>query len=160
MPSWGHALRIFYLNSEVLLPRPVGEIFAFFGDAGNLNELTPSWLRFSVVTPQPVEMRVGAVIDYKLRIHGIPIRWRSEITTWEPPHRFVDEQRRGPYRRWVHEHRFESCAEGTRVIDEVRYAVPGGVIVHKLFVGPDLRRIFGYRRERLVERFGSSGPAH
>lgn len=146
-------MRIFYLQSKVCLPRPIDEVFRFFADAGNLNELTPPWLRFSVVTPPPVEMRVGAMIDYKLRIRGIPIHWRSEITAWEPPHRFVDEQRRGPYRLWIHEHRFEACGEGTRVIDDVRYAVPGGVIVHKFFVGPDLQRIFRYRRERLVEQF-------
>jgi len=146
--------RGYRLESEIILPRPIEEVFDFFADAQNLESITPPLLHFEVLTRGPIELRQGRLIDYRLRLHGMPLRWQSEISAWEPPYRFVDEQRRGPYRRWVHEHRFERCAEGTRAIDRVRYEVPGGDLVHKLFVEPDLRRIFVYRAERLRERFG------
>ena len=134
-------MRTFELTSEVLLPRRLAEVFPFFADAGNLERLTPPWLRFRVLTPERIEMRPGAIIDYRLRLRGVPIRWRSEITAWEPPFRFVDEQRRGPYRLWIHEHRFEERAGQTLASDHVRYAVPGGRLVHRILVRPDLERV-------------------
>ena len=146
-------MRTFELTSEVLLPRPLAEVFPFFADAGNLERLTPPWLRFEVLTPGRMEMRRGATIDYRLRLRGVPVRWRSEITAWEPPVRFVDEQRRGPYRLWVHEHRFEERAGRTLASDHVRYAVPGGRLVDRLLVRPDLDLIFEYRRAVLEEIF-------
>jgi ligand-binding SRPBCC domain-containing protein len=106
------------------------------------------------VTPEPIEMRAGARIAYCLKLRGIPLRWDSEITVWEPSYRFVDVQRRGPYWRWVHEHRFAEQDDGTPVADHVTYAVLGGRLVQRLFVGPDVRRIFAYRRARLAETFG------
>ena len=151
-------MRIFELHSEVLLPRPRGEVFPFFADARNLERLTPPWLRFRVLTPGPVEMRRSAVIDYRLRLRGVPVRWRSEIAAWEPPFRFVDEQRRGPYRLWVHEHRFEERTGGTLASDRVRYAVPGGRVVDRLLVRPDLERVFAYRRDVLRSIFGPADP--
>ena len=151
-------MRSFELTSEVTLPRPRDEVFPFFADAGNLERLTPPWLRFEVLTPLPIEMRRSAVIEYRLRLRGLPVRWRSEITAWEPPFRFVDEQRRGPYRVWVHEHRFEERAGRTLVSDRVRYAVPGGPLlegpVNRLLVRPDLDRVFAYRCAVLVRLFG------
>ena len=99
-------------------------------------------------------MRVGALIDYKLRIRGVPIRWRTKISAWEPPMRFVDEQIRGPYRLWVHEHTFEERDGGTIVRDHVRYAVPFDFLAHPLLVRRDVERIFAYRAERLRELFG------
>jgi ligand-binding SRPBCC domain-containing protein len=96
-------------------------------------------------------MKAGTLIDYRLRIRGLPVRWQTEITAWQPPHRFVDEQKRGPYRLWVHEHRFESKAGGTLCTDHVRYAVPGGEWVHRLFVRRDVERIFAFRAVRLGE---------
>lgn len=140
-------------ETEISLPRPVEEVFRFFADAANLERLTPPWLAFRILTPQPIAMREGTRIDYRLSLHGLPLRWTSEITAWEPPHRFVDEQRRGPYRKWVHEHRFEESAGGTLVRDRVRYAVPGGYLVDRLLVRRDLHKIFSYRHQRLRELF-------
>jgi ligand-binding SRPBCC domain-containing protein len=143
----------FILATEAWLPRPLAEVFAFFADAGNLDVLTPPWLRFEILTPRPIQMRVGALIDYRLRLRGLPLRWQSEITAWQPPHRFVDEQRRGPYRAWIHEHTFIERDGGTLVGDRIRYAVPGGALVNTLFVRRDVEKIFKYRQARLAEIF-------
>ena len=148
----------FRLESELWLPRPRAEVFPFFANAFNLQTLTPPFLNFRVVTPSPIEMRVGLRIDYRLRLHGLPLRWQSEITVWEPPHRFVDEQRRGPYRRRVHEHRFEGRQDGTQVSDSVHYAVYGGRLIERLFVRHDVQNIFAYRHQRLLEIFASPAP--
>lgn len=147
-------MKTFTLASHIWLPRPVDEVFAFFADAGNLDRLTPPWMSFRIVTPQPIEMRPGTRIDYGLRVRGVPLRWQSEITAWAPPHRFADEQRRGPYRLWVHEHTFQESRDGTVCADHVRYAVWGGSLVNRLFVSKDLARIFAYRCEKLAEIFG------
>lgn len=145
----------FIHRSNVWLPRPVEEVFPFFADARNLEELTPPFLRFQVLTPPPIPMAAGTRIDYRLRLHGIPIRWQSEITAWEPMRMFVDEQRRGPYRAWIHTHRFTAKEGGTLVEDEVRYDVLGGALVNALFVRNDVARIFAYREARLRARFGA-----
>jgi len=105
-------------------------------------------------------MNPGALIDYRLRLRGIPIRWQSEITAWEPPHRFVDEQRRGPYRQWIHEHTFVEQEGGTLARDRVQYAVPGGSLVNYLFVARDLKRVFAFREETLLGIFGSATGEH
>ncbi len=148
-------MTVFELTARAALARPRSEVFAFFGDAGNLEALTPPWLRFEIRTARPFAMRQGALIDYRLRLRGIPVSWRTEITCWEPPHRFVDEQLRGPYRRWVHEHTFEEAPDGTTLAgDRVRYAVLGGRLVHRLLVERDLRTIFAYREARMNELFG------
>jgi ligand-binding SRPBCC domain-containing protein len=147
-------MRVFTLQNEVWLPRPIGEVFEFFADAHNLETITPPLLRFEVLTPAPIRMETGTLIDYKLWLRGIPMRWQSEITAWEPPHRFVDEQHRGPYSMWVHEHTFEEKDGGTLARDHVSYVVPGGALVHKLFVARDVRGIFDYRTERLLEALG------
>jgi ligand-binding SRPBCC domain-containing protein len=135
------------------LPRPIGEVFPFFGDARNLEVITPPWLRFKVLTPGEIVMRPGAIIDYRLKLRGLPLAWRSEITAWEPPHRFVDEQRKGPYSLWVHEHRFSERDGGTSAEDIVKYAVPGGGLLHRLFVKRDVEKIFDYRATKLKELF-------
>ena len=139
--------------SELWLPKPLEIVFAFFADPENLEALTPAWLTFALATPRPVQMRPGTLLDYRLRLHGLPIRWRSEITAWEPPSRFVDEQRHGPYKLWVHEHRFQAQDNGTQVTDLIRYDAPGGWLLDRLFVRRDLERIFQYRRQKLLELF-------
>lgn len=100
-------------------------------------------------------MRTGALLQYQLKIRGLPVKWLTEITVWEPPERFVDEQRRGPYRLWVHEHLFEQRGTGTLVKDRVSYAVPGGALVNRFLVRPDVERIFAFRRQKLQELFSS-----
>lgn len=131
-------------------------VFPFFADAFNLQRITPPWLRFHVATPAPIDMAAGTRIDYRLRLRGIPIRWTSEITVWEPPYRFVDEQLSGPYREWVHEHTFEETELGCRVADTVRYSAPGGALVHRMLVAGQLREIFTYRHRILAGIFGES----
>ncbi len=148
-------VKTYTYHSEIWLPRPVAEVFEFFSNAGNLQELTPPWVQFSILTPGPISMHPGSLIDYRIKIHGIPLRWRTEITEWEPGIRFVDEQRKGPYRLWRHEHRFESLRDGTLMTDTVHYAVYGGALIHALFVKADVERIFNYRRERMEALFGA-----
>ena len=141
------------LTSTFALEQPIDVVFSFFSDAYNLEKLTPPWLRFRVLTPAPIPIERGTTIDYRLRIHGLPIRWTSEINVWEPPHRFADRQLRGPYRRWDHEHTFSENGERTLVGDRVDFEVPGGRLPGRL-ASTDVRRIFAYRRKRLSELFG------
>lgn len=150
--------REFKLERNQFIDGPLQEVFAFFSDAHNLTSITPDWLKFEILTPQPIEMCAGTLIDYKLRLRGIPLRWQSEITQWEPPYRFVDEQRRGPYRYWIHEHTFDAVAANRTIVrDRVRYDVPGHTLVHKLFVEPDLERVFTYRAQKLDEILHGQG---
>ena len=143
----------FTVETRLFLPRPLEIVFPFFADAANLEAITPPWLRFDIVTPHSIAMHAGALIQYRLRLHGIPLRWQSEITAWDPPHRFIDEQRRGPYRVWIHEHTFAEIKNGCEVRDFVRYTVLGGRMADRLFVGYNVRRIFEYRARRLREIF-------
>jgi len=143
------------------VPASPEETFAFFADAANLERITPPLLQFQVLTPLPIEMRAGALIEYRLRLFGVPFRWRTRITQWEPSRRFVDFQERGPYLLWEHEHTLEPAPEGTLMHDRVRYAVPGGPLeplAHALFVGPQVRRIFDYRAEQIRRVFGGEAP--
>ena len=140
-------------QSELWLPLPPEALFPFFSDAGNLEQTTPPWLHFRVLTPKPIEMKAGALIDYRLKVHGLPMKWRTRITCWDPPHRFEDEQLRGPYRKWVHEHTFEERDGGTVVRDRVEYATPFDWLVHGILVRPDIERIFDYRTKALRKRF-------
>jgi ligand-binding SRPBCC domain-containing protein len=149
----------FRLETVQILRQPIDRIFEFFADAFQLETLTPRWLRFIVLTPAPIVIRAGTLIDYRLRLHGIPVRWQSRISVWEPPFRFVDEQVRGPYRRWHHEHVFESTEQGTRCRDIVDYEVPGGRLIDNWLVRPDLLKIFAYRQQRLRELFPEMGQA-
>lgn len=149
-------MKTYNLKIEQCFPRPLEEVFSFFADAHNLEVITPPWLHFQTLTPGPIEMKRGTLIDYRLRLHGVPVRWQSEITAWDAPHRFVDVQCRGPYRLWIHEHTFVACNDGLLVRDEIEYAVPGGVLVQKLLAAPELKKIFDYRCQKLQEIFGSA----
>ena len=146
-------MKTFIYRSELWLPRPLSEVFPFFAAAENLEVLTPTFLNFQILTPKPIVMAVGTRIHYKIKIHGVPVRWESEITGWNPPHFFSDDQLHGPYRRWHHEHTFQEKDGGTLVLDKVEYAVPGGSLINRFFVAPDLRRIFDHRTATLKKLF-------
>ena len=147
------------LRREQTLPGAPDDVFPFFADAGNLEAITPPYLRFEIATPRPIEMREGTLIEYRLRLHGLPISWLTRIEVWNdthPPLRFVDQQLRGPYALWHHTHEFEPTDDGrTLMRDTVRYAIPFGPLgelAHRLFVQRDLNRIFAYRSDAVARR--------
>lgn len=145
------------LRSTIWVPQPPAQVWPFFSDAHNLPLLTPPWLRFAILTPAPIVMGVDTRIDYRLVLHGVPLRWRTRIARWQPPECFADEQERGPYRRWLHTHTFDALDGGTVVGDHVEFTVRGGLLaplVSRWFVEPQVRRIFRYRLSRIAERFG------
>lgn len=144
-------------SSETFIPAPLEEVFSFFSRAENLETITPKILNFRFVTPPPTQMEQGVKITYRLQVHGFPVRWVTEISVWEPPHRFVDTQLQGPYKHWIHEHRFEAKGEGTLMTDTVHYALPLGIlgtIAHGLLVRRDVEDIFRYRQEQIQLIFG------
>jgi ligand-binding SRPBCC domain-containing protein len=145
------------LETTIELPLPCEEAFEFFADAANLERITPPELHFRFVTPLPVDMRVGALIEYRLRLLGVPFGWTTCISVWDPPRRFVDEQLRGPYALWEHSHSFTETGAGarprTRIADRVRYRLPLsplGDVAHAL-VRRRLERIFAFREEAVRE---------
>ena len=143
------------LRREQRLPGPPDAVFPFFAEAANLEAITPAWLGFAIVTPRPVEMRVGTLIEYRLRLHGVPVSWLTRIEEWEPGVRFVDMQLSGPYKLWHHTHEFAPDGDGGTVMrDTVRYALPLGAlgrIAHRAFVARDLAAIFDFRARRVAE---------
>jgi ligand-binding SRPBCC domain-containing protein len=151
-------LTVHILEREQLIRAPVAPVFAFFAEARNLGRLTPPWLRFEVLTPEPVQMRPGTLIEYRLRLHGLPLRWLTLIEEWEAGEMFVDRQIYGPYRLWHHTHRFSAHPQGTLVRDRIRYELPLGplgAIAHRLFVHRDLARVFDYRRQAVIGALGA-----
>jgi hypothetical protein len=144
---------MYRLIREQWIPKPIEEAFAFFSRPQNLEEITPPWLEFHIVRSDQ-QLQAGSLINYKLRIHRLPMRWTSEITDWEPPHRFVDTQLSGPYKFWRHEHSFREQNGGTLIRDHVEYALPFGIIgeiAHTLMVRRDVETIFKFRQQRLNE---------
>ena len=142
------------LKRELTLPLPREDVFAFFSNARNLELITPAHLNFKITSPQPIDLREGALIDYELSLHGIPMRWRTEITTWDPPYRFVDTQLKGPYSQWIHTHTFTEVDGTTTLIeDEVKYRLPlepFGDLLHFIVEG-ELKKIFDYRTKVVTE---------
>ncbi|MGB7588307.1 MAG: SRPBCC family protein [Solirubrobacterales bacterium] len=153
-------MSVHHLERRQRVKAPIDRAFDFYTDTLNLKPLTPPWVHFEVTSPMPVSMEAGTLLDYKLRLHGVPVRWRTRIETWEPPVGFVDTQVSGPYSLWEHTHVFERDGDGATVIhDRVRYALPLGplgAIAHRLFVRRDLERIFDYRRDAVAEHLGSA----
>ena len=148
-------MRVHELTRVQRLPGSPEDVFPFFADARNLEAITPALLRFEVVTPDPIEMRVGTLIQYRLRLRGLPIRWLTSIQAWEPPYRFVDVQVSGPYALWHHTHSFARDGDTTVMTDVVRYAIglgPLGDLAHRLFVRRDVAAIFDFRYEALAAR--------
>jgi ligand-binding SRPBCC domain-containing protein len=141
---------VIHLHRETIVPRSLQDTFAFFSDASNLERLTPPWLNFRILTPRPITMHEGALIDYRIVLYGVPIPWKTQIDVWEPPVRFVDRQLSGPYVWWRHEHRFAATPSGTQVIDAVEYR-PRLHWLSSALVRRDVERIFSYRQRVLPQ---------
>jgi len=154
-------MRDHILRTTLRIPRPREAVFPFFAAAENLERITPRELAFRIRTPLPVAMRAGTLIDYTIGLYGVPMRWRTRIARWDPPDGFTDEQLRGPYARWVHQHRFEDDGPGgTLMHDEVRYRLPLGpigAIAHPL-VRQQLRRIFMHRQVTVLRLLAPEAP--
>ena len=142
--------------SQQSFPVAREELFPFFTDVSNLERITPPWLAFRILTPLPIEMKSGSLIEYRLKLHGIPVRWRTRISEWNPPYNFTDEQLSGPYRMWRHEHLFEEGDGGTLMTDRVTYSHFGGPLIERWLVRPDVEKIFDWRRRELERLFGSA----
>lgn len=149
-------MKIYTLHQEQVVPHPLLKVFHYFSRPENLSQLTPPWMDFQILTPLPIEMKKGARIHYKIKIRKFSLRWETEIIEYDPPYSFVDVQQKGPYLQWHHRHRFEPVDQGTRILDEVKYALPLGWIgqmAHKLQVRKDLEAIFNYRKQVLTQVF-------
>ena len=148
---------VYTIDRTQRVPRPRREVFPFFADAANLERLTPGFLSFRIVTPLPIAMRSGALIDYRIKLFGLPMTWRTLIESYEPGERFVDVQLKGPYRLWRHTHTFRDVPGGTEIRDHVEYALPLGPlgrIAHALMVKRTLGRIFDHRERVMADMFG------
>ena len=150
-------MKIYEINTTQFIAKPLEMVFDFFSKPENLEHITPSYLKFNLQTPSPVIMKIGQIIDYKIKLKGIPLRWRSQITSYDPPYHFVDEQIRGPYALWQHTHTFKEKNGTTLIEDHILYKIPFGIIgsaANSLFVKKDLTRIFQYRKEKINLIFG------
>ena len=141
------------LHAEIELPLQLDNVFEFFSKAENLQRITPPELNFRILTPTPISMEVGTLIDYRLQLFGLPFTWRTRISQWDPPHAFTDEQIKGPYSLWVHRHTFESTSDGTLIRDHVRYRLPLSPLgdIALPIVKLQLRRIFTHRQKAVQE---------
>jgi ligand-binding SRPBCC domain-containing protein len=152
-------MKVHVLEHTQRVPAGIEEVFGFFDRPENLVDITPPDLGFQILTPSPIVMKEGALIDYVVRIAGVPVRWRTMITAYDPPHKFVDEQILGPYSFWHHTHTFRALADGgTELGDVVRYAMPLGPLgdlVHVLRVKRQVAGIFEHRSRVVRERFGT-----
>jgi ligand-binding SRPBCC domain-containing protein len=155
---WAWLLKSYQLKREQWIPQPIEEVFAFFGDARNLEAITPAWLGFRILSPEPIVMRAETHIVYRLSWHRVPIRWVTKIFCWDPPTGFVDVQIHGPYSHWHHSHSFRSVDGKTLMRDVVRYGLPFGMVgqlAHHLLVKSDLNAIFDYRARKIAELLGA-----
>jgi ligand-binding SRPBCC domain-containing protein len=151
--------RFYTLRQEQWISRPIEEVFSFFSNAQNLETITPSWIGFKIISMSTPEIVAGTQIRYRLKLHGIPIHWRTEILHWNPPYSFTDIEREGPYKLWHHTHRFIAHGKRTQMLDCVRYSLPFGPLgrlVHTLKVGDDVKKIFAYRRSAIDSYFPAS----
>jgi ligand-binding SRPBCC domain-containing protein len=141
------------LLAQQFVPHPIKKVFEFYASAENLNLITPPLLEFKILSDSKIIIKEDSIIKYKLKLHGFPIKWVSKITNWNPPHKFIDTQIKGPYIKWNHLHEFKETSEGTIIHDYVDYIVPGGALIHSLFVKKDLLTIFNYRKDILKTIF-------
>lgn len=149
-------MKIHTLKSEQIISQPLSTVFSFFNRPENLSTLTPKSMHFNILTPSPIEMKTGAKIDYRIWLLGVPLKWKTLITLYEPPFRFVDEQIQGPYRYWHHLHEFKDLGGKTLMQDEVRYALPFGPLgelAHWIWIKRQLKNIFDFRYKKVEELF-------
>jgi len=149
--------QIHHLYHQTRIAKPIDEVFTFFSDAHNLEKITPAQLNFRILTPGPIEMRKGTLIKYRLSLFMIPFSWLTEISEWDPPHRFADTQLKGPYKQWIHVHSFKSEGSETVMSDHVQYQLPNlpfSENVHRWFVRNQVEQIFTYR-EQVIQRIFS-----
>ena len=143
-------MKVYELNITHQIDAPLDKVFDFFSKPENLSEITPAKLGFNILTPSPIKMEKGTLIDYTIKLMGIPLRWRSLITDYDPPKKFVDEQLKGPYSYWHHTHTFKAVDKGVEMNDVVRYAIPMGIIgriMHSIWIKRDLNKIFNHRKK-------------
>jgi len=154
-------MKIYHFESEILVNASCDEVFQFFSNAENLEQITPDSLRFKILTPLPITMAEGIHIDYRIKLYGIPLRWETEITVWDPPNRFIDSQLRGPYKSWIHEHTFKDIDGKCLISDKVSYQLKGGILtplINRWFVQKNLTKIFNFRRTRILTLFSFENP--
>lgn len=147
---------MFIFESKLNINKPINEVFDFFCKAENLQKLTPSNLDFKILTELPVKMQKGTLIDYKIKLYGIPVLWKTEITKWDPPYEFEDTQLKGPYKLWKHRHIFKSVGDNTEMRDVVEYNPKGwpfNSVLNKFFVKKEIEKIFSFREERILSFF-------
>jgi ligand-binding SRPBCC domain-containing protein len=150
-------IRIF--EDEFLVDVSIDQVFDFFSKAENLEKITPPFLKFKIMTKKPINLKQGTIIDYKLNLRKVPFKWKTKITAWDPPYKFEDTQVKGPYKQWIHTHTFKQTEIGTMIKDRIEYRSPGWIfepIINKLFVRPDIEKIFKYRREQFQRYFNSA----
>lgn len=150
-------MKIYEIKTSQFIKRPLAEVFEFFSRPENLAQVTPAKLHFRILTPQPLEMKQGAVIDYTIKLFKIFVHWRTLITAFEPPYRFVDEQIKGPYSYWHHNHIFKEVNGGVEIQDTVSYSIPFGLLgklLHAVWIKRDLEGIFEYRKN-VIDRIFS-----
>lgn len=148
--------KIYTFKKEQFVPSDMETVFDFFSRPENLEKITPPAMGFHIMTPNPIEMKKGAIIDYTVNIMGVPVRWRTMITSYKKNQFFVDEQLKGPYSYWYHKHSFEPVEGGINIIDEITYALPLEAfrnIVHPLLIKPQLKKIFSFRFQIIKDNF-------
>jgi ligand-binding SRPBCC domain-containing protein len=149
-------MKTFEINMKQYINKPLDVVFQFFSKPENLEMITPKSLSFNILTPIPIRMEKGSLIDYTIRLFGIPIHWRSLISDYEPPFRFVDQQIKGPYTFWHHTHTFQAVEGGVEIIDKIKYSLPMGwlgTLVHSIWVRKDLEKIFEHRKTVIQNYF-------
>ncbi|MBZ0180397.1 MAG: SRPBCC family protein [Melioribacteraceae bacterium] len=150
---------MYNLYREQIVNKPLEEVFAFFEKPENLEVITPKWMKFKIKTPPPLIMKVGAEFDYKIDLMKIPLKWKTIITEYAPPYKFVDVQKKGPYKKWIHTHTFETIGDKTKITDNVDYEIPAGIlgsILNKIYIGKTLKAIFDFRETTINRMFNSN----
>lgn len=149
---------MYNLYREQIVNKTIDEVFSFFEKPENLEVITPTWMRFKIKTPPPLIMKAGAEFDYRIDLIKIPLKWKTKIAIYDPPYKFVDVQMKGPYRKWIHTHTFETMGDKTKITDNVDYDLPAGIlgrIVHMIYIRKTLKAIFDFRESTINRLFNS-----